>query len=64
MTREEFKRRWEKNKSGDGITMSDIANCAKEWGISQRPMTRPMDLITYLVLKEAKVKDAEEYKVE
>ena len=60
-TKEEFKRLWEANKYGSGITYDDIADCAKAWGISSDPRTRHIDEIAYSVLKAADVSDAEEY---
>lgn len=60
-TKEKFKELWEANKYGSGITHDDIADCAKAWGISSHPRTRPIDEITYKVLKAAQVNDAEEY---
>lgn len=60
MTRKEFKRRWEKDARGDGITYDEIAECAKEWGILTNPKTKNINEVTYLVLKEAKVGVAEE----
>ena len=62
MTKEEFKKRWESDENGGGITFGDIANCAIEWGISRRPKTRPIDKIRYLVLKAANTVDCEEFK--
>lgn len=61
MTKEEFKKRWESDDNGGGITMDDIADCAKDWGISERPKIRPMQLIRYQVLVAADVNDAEEF---
>lgn len=60
-TKEEFKRLWEANSAGSGITFDDIAECAIAWGISSHPRTRPIDEITYRVLKAAQTNDAEEY---
>ena len=60
-TKEEFKQLWEANSAGSGITHDDIADCAVAWGISSHPRTRPIDEITYKVLKAAQVNDAEEY---
>lgn len=60
-TKEEFKRLWEANDNGSGITFDDIADCAKAWGISSSPRTRPIDEIRYQVLKAAQTNDAEEY---
>ena len=59
-TKEEFKRLWEANSAGSGITYDDIADCAVAWGISS-PRARSIDEITYRVLKAAQVNDAEEY---
>jgi len=61
VNKEEFKRRWESDDRGGGITFDDIADCAQEWGISQYPRTRPIFEIRYKVLKAAHVVDAEEY---
>ena len=60
-TKEDFKRLWEANSCGSGITYDDIAECAKAWGISSHPRTHPIDEITYRVLKAAQTNDAEEY---
>jgi hypothetical protein len=64
MTKKEFKLRWESDDDGGGITYEDIANCAKAWGLSSSPRIKNIDRITYLVLKEAKVVDAEDYNPE
>lgn len=37
MTKEEFKKRWESDENGGGITFDDIAECAISWGIDQTP---------------------------
>ena len=60
-SKEDFKRLWEANEHGSGITYDDIAECAQAWGISSHPRTRPIDEITYKVLKAAQTNDAEEY---
>lgn len=60
-TKEDFKRLWEANGNGSGITYDDIADCAIAWGISEHPKIRPIDEITYKVLKAAQVNGAEEY---
>lgn len=60
-SKEKFKELWEANGCGSGITYDDIADCAVAWGISECPRIRPIDDITYRVLKAADVKDAEEY---
>lgn len=64
MEREEFKKRWESDESGDGITFDDIANCAKAWGIASTPRIMQIDRVRYMVLKAAGTNDAEEYKPE
>lgn len=61
MTKDQFKARWESNASGGGITFGDIADCAKEWGISATPRTAHIGKIRYLVLKAANVTDAEDF---
>lgn len=60
-SKEDFKRLWEANKYGSGITYDDIADCAVAWGISYNPRLGPINEITYKVLKAAQVDDAEEY---
>ncbi len=62
MTKAEFKRRWEKDDRGDGISFDDIAACAVEWGIASRPKICPPFQIRYRVLKAAGTVDAEEFK--
>uniref|UniRef100_A0A6H1ZS86 Uncharacterized protein n=1 Tax=viral metagenome TaxID=1070528 RepID=A0A6H1ZS86_9ZZZZ len=64
MTKEEFKKRWESNASGDNITYDDIADCAIKWGITSMPREMPIFLIRYRVLKAANTVDAEEYAYE
>lgn len=61
MTREEFKKRWELNANGGGITNDDIADCAVSWGIATRPRTMPIDEVRYSVLKAANAIDAEDF---
>ena len=61
MAKQEFKKRWESDDAGGGISFEDVANCAKAWGIASYPRTMRLELIRYLVLKAAGVKDAEEY---
>ncbi len=60
-TKEEFKRLWETDEYVPAPTYDDIADCAIAWGISSHPRTRPIDEITYRVLKAAQTNDAEEY---
>lgn len=58
----EFKKRWESDESGGGITFDDIAKCAKKWGIARHPKTCDMNSIRYQVLKFANTEDAEDFK--
>lgn len=52
LTKEEFKVLWE-SKNGGGITFDDIANCAKDWGISENPRIKPIYTIANQVLVAA-----------
>ena len=61
MTRKEFKKRWESNKNGGGITLNDIANCAIACGICSSPRTMRTETVLYLVLAAANTNDCEEY---
>ena len=62
MTKEEFKKRWESDEHGGGITYDDIADCAKDWGLFSKPRCCKIDIVTYKVLKAADCIDAEEFK--
>lgn len=64
MTKEEFKKRWESNDSGGGITFEDIALCYTKWRLGSFPKTKPMFKIRYQVLKAANTIDAEEFNPE
>ncbi len=59
MNRKEFKRRWELNDEGDGLTFNDVADCAKAWGLYSTPRIHPIDEVTTAVLKAAGVKEVE-----
>lgn len=61
MTKVEFKKRWESNDDGGGITNDDIATCAKSWGLFSSPRTASLLLVRYRVLVAANTVDAEEY---
>ncbi|MBP3550972.1 MAG: hypothetical protein J6J57_04920 [Alistipes sp.] len=61
MTKEELKKRWENYDYSDPITFDDIAKCAIEWGICDKPRTRPLTKVRYEVLVAAGVSDAEFY---
>lgn len=64
MTKQQFKKRWESDDNGGGITFNDIAECAIEWGVSLSPRTRHIGSIRYLVLKAANTIDHEDFKPE
>jgi hypothetical protein len=51
MTKAEFKERWDSNDEGGGITVNDIADCAKEWGLFITPRIVRMDIVTKAVVK-------------
>lgn len=38
-TKEEFKKLWDSNDNGGGLTFDDVADCAKEWGLYVTPLT-------------------------
>lgn len=56
MTKEEFARRWDSNDEGGGITFDDVADCAKAWGLYQRPRTRPINEVKEAVVKASGAK--------
>jgi hypothetical protein len=55
MTKEEFKLRWESDETGGGITLDEVAKCAIEWGLLDRPKTRPFQRVLEVVLEAAGV---------
>lgn len=57
MTKKQFKKQWESNTEGGGITFDDIADCAVKWGICRHPRIKPMTEVVNLVLVAAKVKN-------
>ena len=61
ITPHQFKERWE-SENGGGLTFDDIADCAKNWGLFNRPRTSSMPLVVYSVLKFAQTNNCEEYK--
>lgn len=62
MTRDEFKRRWEKDEDGDGITFDEVADCAEAWGLFVTPRIHRIDVVRYAVLKEAGVENIDEFR--
>lgn len=53
MTKEEFKRRWEKDERGDGITNDECADCYVAWGLGSHPRCMEIDEIVKAVVKAA-----------
>ena len=54
MTKEEFKKRWDSDDNGGGITFNDIADCAQAWGLFEVPRIHDINKVTNAVIKEAK----------
>jgi hypothetical protein len=61
MTKDEFKKLWESDDNGGGITYNEIALCAKEWGVIDNPFSADMHDVTLAVLKAANTNDWEEW---
>lgn len=55
MSKEEFKRRWELNDEGDGITLDEVADCAVKWNLYSTPKTKPVNEVIAAVLSAAGV---------
>lgn len=53
MTKAQFKKRWDSNEDGGGITFDDIAQCAVDWGLIQNPRIHRIDVIANMVTKAA-----------
>lgn len=62
MTKEEFKRRWEKDEKGDGITNEDVARCYIEWGLGKLPYTKTINYVIWRVCESANTNDKDEWK--
>lgn len=52
-TKEEFKRLWDGDDRGGGITYEDLADCSVAWGLYARPMINPIDQVKASVLEAA-----------
>ena len=57
MTKEEFRKRWDSDETGGGITFDDIAKCAVEWGLFRSPRTCDINKVAKAVVKAAGCKD-------
>ena len=62
MTKAEFKRRWESNENGGGITFDDVADCAAAWGLYTRPKCCDINEVLAAVLKAAGIDEEDERK--
>lgn len=61
MTKIEFKKRWDSDENGGGITFDDIADCAKAWGLFATPRIHEIGKVVAAVVKAAKTKDWSDY---
>ena len=53
MTKKQFKKRWESDENGGGITFDEIAECAKSWGLYANPKCQNIFTVMNAVLKAA-----------
>ena len=53
MTKAQFKKRWDGDEDGGGITFDDIAQCAVDWGLVHNPRTKRIDVVANMVTKAA-----------
>lgn len=51
MTKAEFAQRWDKDDTGDGITMDEVAECAQAWGLYAIPRIHPIDVVREAVVQ-------------
>jgi hypothetical protein len=52
-TKEKFKELWDSNDDGGGITVNDVADCAKAWGLFDKPKICSIIKVQNAVLKAA-----------
>jgi hypothetical protein len=57
MTKEEFKKKWESDDDGGGITNEDIASCYIEWGLGRAPYSQTIDYVIWRVCESANTND-------
>lgn len=57
MTPKEFKKRWESDKMGGGITNEDVAKCYIEWGLGSSPYTKTVEYVIWRVCEYADTND-------
>lgn len=58
MTPKEFKKRWESDDPVVGITWDDVAKCAKDWGLYDKPKVHDMETVLRSVLDHAQVTES------
>ena len=56
-SKEEFKKLWESDEHGGGITNDDCADCAKAWGLCSNPRCMPIGDVVGMVCKAVGVVD-------
>ena len=52
-TKQQFKKLWDSNERGGGITWDDIADCAVAWGLASKPKTMALEKVRSLVVAAA-----------
>lgn len=62
MTKEQFKKRWESDENGGGITNDDCADCYVAWGLGSKPRCKPINEVVSAVVKFAGVTEEVEEK--
>lgn len=56
MTKAEFAERWDSGDAGDAITVDDVADCAKAWGLFATPRIHPFGTVLAVVVKASGAK--------
>lgn len=59
MNKEEFKKRWESNENGGGITNEEVAECYIKWGLGSSPYTKTINYVIWKVCESANTNDKE-----
>jgi len=52
-SKKKFKELWDSDENGGGITLGDIADCAKDWKLFSTPRIHPIRKVEAAVLKAA-----------
>jgi hypothetical protein len=56
MTKAEFAERWDSGDDGDGVTVDDVADCAKAWGLFATPRIHHIGTVLAAVVKASGAK--------